>query len=256
VVSLRLIIAPQDARAAQLSWGVSNVVRWSVSTVALPRWVVGLLVGACAVSVVAVAFLLGRVSAPAPVAAPTGVEAAGPSTAGRVSDASIAASTGAENAGEASGQGLAPGPSTPAEPTAGGDTDAAAVAAYFSQMDALSAGAKTSQDPQALARSVLEQAMSGNTSAIEGLIATQRSLETRLGQIAPPPSCREHHQRSVRLFGRAIALLERTRDVMSGQGTADLAGVAGEGRAIETEAKALDSLANDLRRAAGLATLP
>ena len=161
---------------------------------------------------------------------------------------------------DASGQGLAPGPSTPAEypaePTAGGDTDAATVAAYFSQMDALSAGAKTSQDPQALARSVLEQAMSGNTSAIEGLIATQRSLETRLGQIAPPPSCREHHQRSVRLFGRAIALLERTRDVMSGQGTADLAGVAGEGRAIETEAKALDSLANDLRRAAGLATLP
>ena len=226
-----------------------------MSTVALPRWVVGLLVGACAVCLVAVAFLLGRVTAPAQATAPTGVEAAGPSTPAGVSDASRAPSTVLPDAGETPGQGLAYGPSAGAEPPAGGGPDAAAVAAYFSQMDAVSAEAKTSQDPQALARSVLEQAMSGNTSAIEGLIATQRSLETPLGQIAPPPSCREHHQRSVRLFGRAIALLERTHDVMSGQGAADLAGVAGEGRAIETEAKALDSLANDLRRAAGLATL-
>jgi len=137
-----------------------------------------------------------------------------------------------------------------------GGLDAAAVAAYFAQMDAPSTEAKTTQDPQALAQSVLQQAMSGNTSAIEGLIATQRSLETRLGRIVPPPACREHHQRSLRLFGRAIALLERTRDVMSGQATTDLAGVAGEGRAIETEAKALDGIANDLRRAAGLATVP
>lgn len=195
-----------------------------MSTVALPRWVVGLLVGACVVCVVAVAFLLGRATAPVPAAAPTEVNSAGPSTS--------------------------------AEYASGAGPDAAAVAAYFAQMDALSAETKTSQDPQALARSVLEQAMSGNTSAIDGLIATQRSLETRLGKILPPSSCREHHQRSVRLFGRAIALLERTRDVMSGEGTADLAGVAGEGRAIETEAKALDSLANDLRRAAGLAPVP
>ncbi len=123
-------------------------------------------------------------------------------------------------------------------------------------MDAVAADAKTSQDPQALARSVLDQAMSGNTSAIEGLIATQRSLETRLGQIVPPLACREHHQRSLRLFGRAITLLERTRDVMSGQGASDLGSVTSEGRAIEAEAKTLDALANDLRRAAGLAPVP
>lgn len=146
-----------------------------MSTVTLPRWVLGLLLGTCAVCVVAVAFLLGRVTAPVPAAVASGVEAAGPS---------------------------------------------------------------------------------GNMGAIEGLIATQRSLETRLGQIVPPPSCREHHQRSVRLFGRAITLLERTRDAMTGQGASDLAGVAAEGRAIETEARALDALANDLRRAAGLAPVP
>ena len=233
-----------------------------MATVSLPRWVVGLLVGACAACLVAVAFLLGRVTAPAPAAAPAGVEAARPSTGGGPSDASRAASTAAPavavpDTGEAAGQERASGPSASltASPV-GGSPDAAAVAAYFRQMDAIAAEAKTSQDPQALARSVLEQSMSGNTSAMEGLIATQRALETRLGQIVPPPACREHHQRSLRLFGRAITLLERTRDAMSGQGTSDLGSVASEGRAIEAEARALDLLANDLRRAAGLAQAP
>jgi len=232
-----------------------------VATVSLPRRLVGLLVGACAVCLVAVAFLLGRVTAPAPAAAPAGVEATRPSTGAGASDTSRAPSpgvpaVGVPDAAEASTQEPASGPSRPAESPAGGGPDAAAVAAYFRQMDAIGAEAKSSQDPQALARSVLEQAMSGNTGAIEGLIATQRSLETRLGQIVPPPACREHHQRSLRLFGRAITLLERTRDAMTGQGASDLGVVAAEGRAIETEAKALDAVANELRRAAGLAPVP
>ncbi len=123
-------------------------------------------------------------------------------------------------------------------------------------MDAVAAETKASQDPQTLARNVLDQTMSGNMGALDGLIATQRALETRLGQILPAPACREHHERSVRLFGRAIALLERTRDAVSGQGASDLASVATEGRAIEAEARAVDALANDLRRAAGLAPVP
>jgi hypothetical protein len=227
-----------------------------VSTVALPRWVVGLLVGACAVCVVAVAFLLGRVTAPAPATAPPGVPAAGPTTASGVSDAPRIPSNGMADSGEASGQDLASGSSAPAEHPAGADSEAAAVAAYFRQMDAVAGEAKASQDPQALARSVLDQTLSGNMGAIEGLIATQRALEVRLGQILPPPSCREHHRRSVRLFGRAIALLERTRDAMANPGASDLGGVAAEGRAIEEEARAIDALANDLRRAVGLAPIP
>ena len=123
-------------------------------------------------------------------------------------------------------------------------------------MDAVAAEAKSSQDPQALARGVLDQALSGNMGSLDGLIATQRSLQTRLSQIVPPPSCREHHERSVRLFARSAALLERTRAAMTNQGGTDLSSVALEGRAIEEEAKAVDTLANDIRRAAGLAPVP
>ena len=101
-----------------------------------------------------------------------------------------------------------------------------------------------------VARTILDQAVSGNMTGHD-LIAKQGTLAVRLGQVRPPPACREHHDRSVRLFARAIALLEKTRDAIGGQ-PADIAGAATEGRAIEAEAKALDALANDIRRSAGL----
>lgn len=232
-----------------------------MSTVALPRWVVGLLVGLSVVCLVAVAFLLGRVTAhaPAAVTAPATVATAdrtSPAAAGVPPDAPRAAYGGAPPSAEASGQEAVSGPPARVDTPTLSAPDAAAVAAYFSQMDAVAAEAKASQDPQTLARSVLDQTLSGNTGAIEGLIATQRSLELRLEQIQPPPSCREHHQRSVRLFGRAITLLERTRDALTGQGATDMGSVAAEGRAIEAEARAVDALANDIRRAAGLAPVP
>jgi hypothetical protein len=208
------------------------------------------------VSLATVAFLLGRATAPSSYrssqppsaqadAAPT---ALGPSPADRVTGAAGAdtsAATGAARPAQAS-----PGLDPVAPLSAGGPVDAG-VAAYFAQMDALSAEAKATQDPQAVARTILDQAISGNMSGIDDLIAKQRTLAVRLGQLQPPPGCREHHERSVRLFGRAIALLEKTRDAIAGQ-PADIAGAAAEGRAIEAEAKALDALANDIRRSAGL----
>ena len=205
-----------------------------MSTVALPRWVVGLLVGGCALGVVAVAFLFGRVTAPAASTAPKHNDVGGPRT----------------DAGAGSG------PAARTEDRAGAAADAAAVAAYFRQMDAVAAEAKTTQDPQALARGVLDQALSGNMASIDALIVAQRSLQTRMAQIVPPLSCREHHERSVLLFARSVALLDRTRAAMTGQGTTDLSGIAVEGRAIEEEARAVDAMANDLRRAAGLAPVP
>ena len=226
------------------------------TSVALPRWVVGVLVGVCAVSVLAVAFLLGRATARVPQGAPTGGNATGPAQGQGMLSAPRAPSTELPEAGEASDQPLASGPAAGTEPAAGGVPDAAAVAAYFRQMDAIGAEAKAGQDPQSLARTVLDQALSGNMGGIEGLIATQRALEVRLQQIQPPPSCSEYHRRSVRLFARAIALLERVRDATAGAGGPDLASVAVEGRAIEEEARAVDGLANDLRRAAGLAPAP
>jgi len=231
-------------------------------TVALPRWLVALLVAAAAVSLVAVAFLLGRVTAPVPPAAATGAGAGVPTThdnptpAGSPETSPDALPSRVPEQREAVGQGPAPSPSAGAGSPAGIHPDAAAVAAYFTRVDAVAAQFKAAQDPEALARTVLEQTLSGNMSGIESLIATQRALQTRMSEVVPPPPCREHHQRSLHLIGRAIALLERTRDTVAGKNLSDLAALATEGSAIEEEAKATDALANDLRRAVGLPAVP
>jgi hypothetical protein len=217
-----------------------------------------LLVGACAIGVVAVAFLLGRVTAPAPATAPqaaaTGDDSSFGAPPSRVPEDLEAVAAGEELDLSPS---ASPGPPADVQgPPAGGHADAAAVAAYFTQVDAVGAQAKAAQDPRAVAQGVLDQALSGNMSGVEGLIATQRALQEKMAEILPPPSCREHHQRRLRLIGRAVALLERTRDAVAGKTSSDLAAMATEGRALEEEARATDALANDLRRAAGLPPVP
>lgn len=239
--------------------------RPSPPSVTLPRWALALLVAACAAGLAGVAFLLGRVTAPAPALEPQAATAD--------SDSALEASpSGALEDVEAAtvGEEINPSPSAspwpltdvpgpPSDrpgPPAGGEADAAAVAAYFTQVDALGAQARAAQDPRALAQGILDQALSGNMSGVESLIATQRALQEKMAEILPPPSCREHHQRSLRLIGRAIALLERTRDAVAGKSPSDLGAMATEGRAIEEEARATDALASDLRRAAGLPPAP
>jgi len=231
----------------------------------MPRWVLGLLVGGLAACLLAVAFLVGRVTVPPPPTAATSAEVAEraePAVSGETTANDLPAPAGApetlgdvppsvvSEAGEAPGRALAPAPS------AGGNPDRAAVAAYFARMDVVAAQVTAAQDPQALARTILDQMLSGNMSGFEDLIATQRGLQSRMAEVLPPGSCREHHQRSLRLVGRAIALLERTRDAVAGKNSSDLASVATEGQAIEEEARATDAIANDIRRAAGLPPVP
>jgi hypothetical protein len=238
----------------------------------LPRWVVGLLVAACVLCLVAVSFLLGRVTVSSPPPSATGAPASGGAapSASRATTPDVLSTPATETAPE-----VAPGfaatelerASTPQGPEgtgrdlaplppAGANPDSAAVAAYFGRMDTVAAQVKAAQDPEALARTILDQTMSGNMTGFDELIATQRGLQARMAEVVPPSSCREHHERSLRLVGRAIALLERTRDAVASKNTPALASVATEGRAIEEEAKATDALANDLRRAAGLPVVP
>lgn len=233
--------------------------------VTLPGWALALLVAACATGLAGVAFLLGRVTAPAPALAPQAAAAGSdssledpPSRAPEDVEAAVADEE-LEPLPSASPGSLTDVPGPPSDrprPPGGSDSDPAAVAAYFAQVEAIGAQAKATQDPRALAQGILDQALSGNMSGVESLIATQRALQEKMAEILPPPSCREHHQRSLRLIGRAVALLERTRDAVAGKSASDLGAMATEGRAIEEEARATDALASDLRRAAGLPPVP
>jgi hypothetical protein len=232
------------------------------SPVVLPRWVVGLLAGGCVVLLAICAFLLGRVTTPVQRAEVPEPAAVAEEAADEVEEIAPdepheepappapwwPPEEGARPAAEPPGAGAAREERAEAVPV----RDERAVADYFARMEAAAGPARTGQEPRALARALLDQALSGNPKGIEELIASQRALVARLGEVAPPPACQEHHERSVRLVVRGISLLERARDAIAGAGALDAAYLATEGREIEQEARAVDALASDLRGGVGL----
>lgn len=242
-------------------------------SVPLPRWVLVLLVAQGALILLAAAFVVGRWTASVPRPAPVeGAQSASPPptlAAPAENTTAHGSEAGAESAGPSplvpltspspwptDGEGIAgmAGPTPPSLATAGSaPSDSAAVAAYFAEMDAIAAAFKSTQDPETLARSIVEQATSGNTSALVALVATQRSLRSRMAAVTAPARCTEHQTKSLSAVDRAIALLERTRIALGGQDAAALAALGTEGAALEQEVRALDALGVGIRRAAGLA---
>jgi hypothetical protein len=151
----------------------------------LPPWAFGVMIVFGVVLLLAAAFLIGRLTAAAPKVAQLHDQGARPEIEA-VPDA--AATTDPI-------EGPAPFPQettqTPILPSAtpddlseaelsqkasplARDGQKAAVAAYFAQMDVIGEAAKSTQNPETLARSVVDQTMSGNTSGIDELLVAKR----------------------------------------------------------------------------------
>jgi hypothetical protein len=119
---------------------------------------------------------------------------------------------------------------------------------YFEEADAIEARARYWSDPQALAKTILEQAGSGSTAGFDELIGAQRGARDELARLSVPAACTEHHRRSLAVMAEGLGLLERVRNAL---GSGDLGGLDGlqeQARALEREARAIDELAKSLRR--------
>jgi hypothetical protein len=137
--------------------------------------------------------------------------------------------------------------SAPAASAAVNAPPSAEVARYFEEADAVEARAKYWSDPQALARTILEQAASGKTDAFEELIRAQTSARDELARMSVPVECAEHHRRSLVVMAEGIGLLERVRSAIGSGELGALDGIQESARALEREAKAIDELGRKLR---------
>ena len=220
--------------------------------------------GALVCALLAIAFLLGRISAkpavvtvaapPPSVAAPESVPS--PLEREPASPAAIPP-TGNSPLPTAEPTGFpVPGSeivSTPASAQgAPGSTispDRQQIAAYFNQVDRLEdMGAG---DPQAFATSLLQSMSSGDFSGFDDLLAKARAQRQRLQSIAPPRACLEHHRLALALSADSVAMLERLKvALMKGDSTALLT-IATEGRALETQTNQLKSMGESIKRQAG-----
>lgn len=209
---------------------------------------------ALALAILLAGFLLGRRSSP--VATP-------PSTSAPVTSATTepAASAATEPTPAPPSSGFeAPAATLPAEPppettlaivpptaSPGAAAPSADVARYFEEADLVEARAKYWSDPQALAKTILEQASSGDTGAFDELIRKQKSARDELARMSVPPECAEHHRRSLAVMAEGLGLLERVRTALGSGDLGALDGLQEKARALEREAKEVDELGRKLR---------
>jgi len=231
-------------------------------------------------SLLAIAFLLGRVtarpaqtppaqSAPGSAASGAGVPVPSPPAVPNVtavadlsdptpSPSSAFAGPPGEDAGwmppaplsTLNGPAIGSGDSPSAGPGKILSSDQQAIADYFTRLERIEdVGAG---DPQAFAASMLQSMTSGDFSGFDDLLGKARAQVQRLETMAPPPACREHHRLAVDLSRDSVEMLERLKTaLMKGDSTA-LMSMAAEGQTLEAQAGRLKTLGETITRAAGL----
>ncbi|MFI5184892.1 MAG: hypothetical protein ACHQNV_10865 [Vicinamibacteria bacterium] len=231
-------------------------------TVPMPRGLVIALLSALAVSVLAVAFLLGRETGRGQPAQPPStvterVAASVPPAPGVATPAPTAQLPASVAQGEVPLPGtpiagpLAPAVST-TTPSAGRDPLRDAVAAYFGKVEAIQSRAKSWSDPEALARSLLEQGSRGDVSGFDGLAAANAKVRDELRAVEVPEPCREHHRMTLALIDESVSMLERVKSQLQGSDAGSLGQIAESAHDLERKAKDVDAQAAEIKRRFGL----
>ena len=229
------------------------------------RLVIGL-AASLGLALLAIAFLLGRISAKPPVIANPAhpVDAAQPASPPNQAaapsepvDAGAALTALLPALESSAGTQLfrESGPATPPAPAAGPahpslSADQQQITAYFNQVDRIEdMGAG---DPQAFAASMVQSMSSGDFSGFDDLLAKARAQRQRLQSISPPRACVEHHRLALSLSADSVAMLERLKAALIKGDSTALMTVATEGKTLETQTSQLKAMADSIRRQAGL----
>ena len=122
------------------------------------------------------------------------------------------------------------------------------IARYFADADAIQARAKYWSDPQTLAKTILEQAASGNAGGFDDLIRAQAKARDEFARMPVPAECAEHHRRSLAAMGEGLDLLERVKGALSSGDLGGLDGLQEKARDLEREARAIDELGRTIRQ--------
>lgn len=124
------------------------------------------------------------------------------------------------------------------------------VASYFAEVDRLEdMGAG---DPQAFASSMMQSLSSGDFSEFDKLLQKARAQRQRLLAIVPPPACAEHHRLARTLSADSVSMLERLKAALMKGDSMALMGIASDGKTLETQANQLKAMGETIKRQAGV----
>lgn len=214
-----------------------------------------------AMSLLAVAFLLGRASVPtdhragAPVQRPTHTRSASAPPRPVAASPQLAAPAEVEGEEVPAARPTAEAALRPAAapPAAGQHEGAAAarVAAYFAQVERVHGSGGLPQDQAGVQRMLIGM-LQGDTSDFDRLMVATGTAEREVKTIQAPPECQAHHAMLVSLLAESRALLADLRAATVGQDTDGLASMAARAASLQAKAEELKTLERELRRTYGL----
>jgi hypothetical protein len=132
------------------------------------------------------------------------------------------------------------------------EAERASVRRYFEESETIQARAKYWNDPQELAKGLLEQAGKGNPDAFKELLDAQRKARDELAGLSVPAACAEHHRRSLEALAGGMALLEKLQGAIAKGSMEGLDQFPTVGRQLEAEARAIDELGKEIRQKYGV----
>jgi len=198
----------------------------------VPRWAVLGSVAALSTSMLGLAFLTGRLTAPAPPPPPAPVEA--PATAPLHPSATTALATPAPVTAAAS-------PVAAPEPVTAAPAASREVSSYLAAREAALDTGRGDTDPDAVAHALVADALGGRSDAIDSLLDATRGAASRVSKLSPP-------EPAARLHNDTLALLDHTVRVYEALGSGVRSGDLGALAGLQTEAAALEAAARELDR--------
>ncbi|MDH3726565.1 MAG: hypothetical protein OER77_03460 [Myxococcales bacterium] len=120
------------------------------------------------------------------------------------------------------------------------------VADYLDLMDTIRYGEEAA-DPNLFAMALIKAGMSGSTEGFDQLIADTNGMEQEMKSITPPPSCEKYHEASLEALRHGRAILIELKSAISTRDVSKVAEVAQEAAALQAKTDELTRLETNLR---------
>ena len=217
----------------------------------MSRGLVAGLAGTAGAAVLALVFLLGRASAPAPrgLAPSPPAPAAAPAA---EAPAQVPATT------EAPAPEPAAPPAPPAAlrpvvrpavpPPAAGSSERAAVQAYFAAVERIQPA--QSGDPDAVAQQLVGGLAKGDSSGLDGMFQQAQATRARLAAITAPAPCAAFHRESLAVLDGGLEMMQSLKQSLasSGQGGTALQDLSARASELKARSEALQAQEKALRQ--------
>ena len=119
------------------------------------------------------------------------------------------------------------------------------IEAYFTKI-------KTEQvmegsDPNAYAQEMMQGAMKGDTSSFDQILAAADKAERSARAIKPPEECAEYHRTMLELLGESRGLIKDMRDAIASKNMESLAGIAQKAQSMQARTEELEAMEKEIR---------